>query len=76
VAGLSVPTLWTPPRILGLLRHRPRKRTVTLADGRRALITVDDSGTVQHTEYGDRLDVVVRPQTIRVQVRIGGKRRG
>lgn len=64
--------LWTPPTGVALLRHHAVKRTVTLPDGRRALVTVDDSGTVQHTESGDRLDVIVRPATVRVQIRSKG----
>jgi hypothetical protein len=56
--------LWTP----ALLRHRAKKRTVTLPDGRRALVTVDDSGTVQHTETAERLDAVVRPKTVTIKV--------
>jgi hypothetical protein len=60
--------LWVP----GLLTHRPKKRTVTLPNGERALVTVDDSGTVQHTETADRLDVIVRPKTVRIQLRRGG----
>lgn len=58
--------LWTPTP---LLRFRARKRTVTLPNGERALVTVDDSGTVQHIEHGDHLDAVVRPKTVTVKVR-------
>lgn len=62
-SGLLVPTG------VALLRHRPTKRTVTLPDGRCALVTVDDSGTVKHIETADRLDAVVRPKTVRIQIR-------
>jgi hypothetical protein len=63
------PRLWTP----ALLRHRAKKRTVTLPDGRRALITVDDSGTVTQIETAERLDAVVRPKTVTIKVlRKGG----
>lgn len=61
--------LWTPPTGIAQLRMRAKKKTVTLPDGRRALITVDDSGTVQHTETDDRLDAIVRPKTVRIQIR-------
>jgi len=63
--------IWTP----ALLRHRAKKRTVTLPDGRRALITVDDSGTVTQIESADRLDAIVRPKTVRLRIpipRLGG----
>lgn len=60
--------LWTPPRF-AVLRHRPKERTVTLQDGTRAKVTVDDSGTVQHTETDDRLDAVVRPKSVTIQIR-------
>jgi hypothetical protein len=61
--------LWTPPARVAQLRHRPRKRTVTLPNGERALVTVDDSGTVIHIEHGERLDAVVRPDVIRLKIR-------
>lgn len=61
--------LWTPPIGVAVLKHKARKRTVTLPDGRRALVTVDDSGTVTQVETSDRLDAVVRPKTVTVQVR-------
>lgn len=63
--------LWTPPTGVGLLKHHAKSKTVTLKDGRRALITVDDSGTVTQVECGDRLDAIVRPNTVRIQIRKG-----
>lgn len=66
--------LWTPPRGVALLRHHAKKKTVTLPDGRRALVTVDDSGTVTQVESGDRLDAIVRPKTVRIQIRKRGDR--
>lgn len=63
--------LWTPPAGISLLKHRAKERTVTLPDGRRAKVTVDDSGTVQHTETDDQLDAIVRPKTVTIQVRKG-----
>ena len=57
------------------LKHRATKKTVTLKSGERALVTVDDSGTVTQIEHGDHLDAVVRPKTVRLQIpisRIGG----
>lgn len=61
--------LWTPPTGVAQLRMRAKKRTVTLPDGRRALVTVDDSGTVQQTETAEQLDAVVRPRTVTIQIR-------
>lgn len=57
------------------LHYRATKRTVTLASGERALVTVDDSGTVTQVEHGEHLDAVVRPRTVRIRIplpRIGG----
>lgn len=48
------------------LRYRATERTVTLTDGRRAKVTVDDSGTVTQIESDEQLDAIVRPKTIRV----------
>lgn len=61
--------LWTPPGGVGLLKHHAKSKTVTLQDGRRALITVDDSDTVTHIESDDRLDCIVRPKTVTIQIR-------
>lgn len=62
--------LWTPGgRTPALLTHRATSRTMTLPDGTRALVTVDDSGTVTQIESSDRLDAVVRPKTVRIQIR-------
>jgi hypothetical protein len=64
--------LWTPPTGIAQLRMRAKKRTVTLPNGSRALVTVDDSGTTEHTETSDSLDVVVRPKTVTIQIRPKG----
>lgn len=56
------------------LRHRATKKTVTLKSGERALVTVDDSGTVTQVETANRLDAIVRPKTVRVQIRKKGGR--
>lgn len=63
-----MPALWTPPTGVAQLMHHPRKRTVTLPNGERALVTVDDSGTVAHIEHGDQLDAVVRPRTVTIKI--------
>lgn len=60
--------LWVP----SLLTHRSTKRTVTLPSGERALVTVDDSGTVTQIETAERLDAIVRPRTVTVRIRRGG----
>lgn len=62
--------LWVPG--IALLRHRAKKRTVTLKTGERALVTVDDSGTVTQIETAERLDAIVRPRTVTVRIRRGG----
>ena len=49
------------------LKYRATKKTVTLKTGERALVTVDDSGTVTHIETAERLDAVVRPKTVKVK---------
>ena len=49
------------------LKYRATKKTVTLKTGERALVTVDDSGTVTHIETTERLDAVVRPKTVKVK---------
>lgn len=55
------------------LKHRATRKTVTLKTGERALVTVDDSGTVTQIETPERLDAIVRPKTIRLRTtRIGG----
>ncbi len=66
--------LWIPPQGVGLLRHHAVKKTVDLPNGKRALVTVDDSGTVEHTETAEQLDVIVRPKTVRIQIRKRGNR--
>jgi hypothetical protein len=60
--------LWTPPTGLALLKMRATERAVTLPNGERAKVTVDDSGTVEHTETDERLDVKVAPGKITVKV--------
>jgi len=52
-----------------LLRFRAKTRTVTLPNGERAKVTIDDSGTVRHVEHGDHLDATVRPAAIRLVLR-------
>lgn len=60
--------LWTPPTGIAQLKRRPMKRTVILSNGEKALVTVDDSGTVTQVEHGEQLDAIVRPDTIRIKV--------
>lgn len=64
--------MWVPPSGVALLRHHATQRTVTLPDGRRALVSVDDSGTVEQIETADQLDAIVRPRTVRIQIRSRG----
>ena len=63
--------LWVPHGF-SFLRYRASKRTVTLRDGRRALVTVDDSGTVTQVETAEQLDAIVRPKTVTIKVRRAG----
>jgi glucose/arabinose dehydrogenase len=51
------------------LRFRAKTTTVTLPNGERAKVTIDDSGTVRHVEHGEHLDATVRPNTIRMVLR-------
>ena len=60
--------LWVPNGF-NFLRHRATERTVTLRDGRRAKVTVDDSGTVTQIETDDQLDAIVRPPRVTIQIR-------
>jgi len=60
--------LWVAPNF-AFLRFRGRSRTVTLPNGERAKVTVDDSGTVRQLEHGDHLDALVRPAPIRMALR-------
>ena len=64
------------------LKYRATKRTVTLPTGERALIRVDDSGTVTEVEVSrvgagvsERQDAIVRPRTVTLRIpipRVGG----
>jgi hypothetical protein len=60
--------LWLPSGF-SFAEHRKTVRTVTLPNGKRAKVTVDDSGTVLQQECDDRLDAVVRPKTVRLKIR-------
>jgi hypothetical protein len=61
--------LWIAPSF-NVLRFRKREKTITLPNGERAKVTVDDSGTVRHTEHGDHLDALVRPAPIHVKMHV------
>ena len=60
--------LWTPARGVAQLKQRARQKTVTLPDGRRAKVTIDDSSTVIQVESDERLDAIVRPDVVRLKV--------
>jgi hypothetical protein len=60
--------LWTPSTGVAQLKKRAQQRIVTLPNGERALVTVDDSGTVTQVEHGEVLDAIVRPDVIRIKV--------
>jgi hypothetical protein len=61
--------LWVPYGF-SFARYRATKRTVTLRSGERALVRVDDSGTVTHIETAERVDAIVRPKTVRIKLPI------
>lgn len=60
--------LWTP-HLHGPARYQAQERIVTLGNGERVRVSVDDSGTVTQIEHTDRLDAIVRPATITMRVR-------
>lgn len=59
--------LWTPGTFFP--KFRASKKVVTLKDGRRAEVSVDDSGTVTQIETDDQLDAIVRPRSVTVKIR-------
>jgi hypothetical protein len=58
--------LWIARTAPAMLRFRARVKTITLPNGERAKVTIDDSGTVRHVEHGDHLDATVRPPSVRL----------
>jgi hypothetical protein len=62
--------LWVANKGFNFLRMRKQERTITLPNGERAKVTIDDSGTVRHVEHGDHLDALVRPAPIRGSFRL------
>ena len=75
--GRTASGLWVPARF-SFREHRKMRRTATLPSGERALLTVDDSGTVmqilrsRRMSADESLDAVVRPKTIRYRIRSVG----
>jgi hypothetical protein len=74
VNGRTQSGLWVPAAY-SFRENRNTKRTTTLRSGERALITVDDSGTVmqilrsRRMEADEKQDAIVRPKTIRYRIR-------
>lgn len=66
--------LWIAPNF-NILKFRRRERTVTLPNGERAKVWIDDSGTVKQTEHGDHLDALVRPNVIAYKLTMPEARR-
>jgi hypothetical protein len=60
--------LWIAPNF-AFLKYRKREKTVTLPNGERAKITIDDSGIVKQVEHGDHLDGYARPDPIRLALK-------
>lgn len=52
-------------------RMHKTEKVVTLPDGTRAKVTVDGSRTVKQVETDDRLDAVVRPRSVTIQIQKG-----
>lgn len=50
-------------------RFYPREKVVTLVDGRRARIHVDETKSVKHTETDETLDCLVRVKPIVLKIR-------
>ena len=64
------PKLWTPSKaIFGPRKYIARERIVTLPNGERVRVSVDDSDTVTQIEHEHTLDAVVRPKTIKIKVK-------
>jgi len=62
--------LWTPPKGVGFLKMRQRKRIVTLPNGERVQVTIEDSQTVAHTEHKDgHIDALVMPKPVVMYLR-------
>lgn len=68
--------LWVPGHGLNFQENRGTRRTRDLPNGQRALITIDDSGTVmqilrsRRLSDDERLDAVVRPRTVRIRTKV------
>jgi hypothetical protein len=54
-------------------KYKAQEKVVTLPDGRRVRVTVDDSGTTRHIEENDRLHAQVRPRTTTIKIMRGGR---
>lgn len=71
--------LWVPGHGVNFRENRDTKRTRTLPSGERALITIDDSGTVMQVlrarrlSDDERLDAIVRPKTVRIRMNLRGE---
>jgi hypothetical protein len=57
--------LWIAPTGVSLLKMRARHKTVTLPNGERAKVTIDDSGTVKQVWRDEQLDGYVTPGVIK-----------
>ena len=54
-------------------KHKATERVVTLPNGQRARVTIDDSGTVKHIEDNDSLSATVIPRTTVYKIRGKGQ---
>lgn len=50
-------------------KFKAQEKVVTLPNGKRVRVHIDDSGTVRHIEENDRLHATVRPRTTVVKIR-------
>jgi hypothetical protein len=49
-------------------KHKRQERIVTLPNGKRVRVSLDDSGTVKQIEEDDQLHAIVHPKTLTIQV--------
>lgn len=64
--AVRAPVMWVK-------KFYEREKVVTLPNGKRARIHIDDSGTVKHTETDDTLDATVRPRALQVRIETRSK---
>ncbi len=64
--------LWTPAKgvtLIGPRKFLASERVITLDNGERVAVRIDESGTVRQVEHDHSLDGTVRPKTVRLKLR-------